>query len=180
MGMLFCQGHISIAVEERIKEEIATNKKLFTLRCLDIYGVFSFFLQLHSLIVKLALNTSAGWPHYSPANMKDPLSVPGVGWLTLGVCVTDSFELKWEIQMFMYMNRFKIHRQFTKLKQKSNTNFPLNFKHVKVIKQPCTQPGSLIRFQTERFLNCLHTAEKDCSSHVASKYIKEMPVNQSD
>lgn len=76
-------------MEEGIEEEIATNTSSLLLQHLDVYGFFSFVRQLHSLIVKLALNTSSLWPQDSPANMKDPWSVPGVARLTLGVCVTE-------------------------------------------------------------------------------------------
>lgn len=98
-----------------MKEGIATNKSSKTLQHVDIYGFFSFLLQLHFLLVKLALNSSTHWPQDSPANIKDLLSVPGVGWLMLCVCEREKVSER-EMQMFMYMNRFRDPQETYKTK----------------------------------------------------------------
>lgn len=100
------------------------------------------FLFIPSLPpVKLALNTSARWPPDSPPNMKGPLSVPGVAWLTL-----------WEAekvrgtQMFIYVTRSACRSP--KRKQKKQPISELQINHGAFSTAITWRSGSLGRKET--------------------------------
>lgn len=65
--------------------------------------------------VKLALNTSARWPQDSSPNMKGPLSVPGVVWLTLWEWCVRGRESERDTDVYI---RDQICVPFTKAKKK--------------------------------------------------------------
>lgn len=84
--------------------------------------------------------------------MKDPLFVPGVDWLMLWECVWEKVsecEREREIQMFMYMNRFEIHKQFTKLKQER-----LEFTHIYCSIRMCLCSPLTIRLCFLHLISC--------------------------
>lgn len=76
--------------------------------------------------VKLALNTSPRWPQGSPPNMKGPLSVPGVAWLTLWESGVWEAEKVRGTQMFIYVTRSADHSPNQKQKKQQIAELQIN------------------------------------------------------
>lgn len=76
--------------------------------------------------------------------------------------------------MFMYMNRFKIHKQFTKLKQQNANTLYIKFLACKGNRiAVCTGSAQTYSGIMYPDIDCvhLHTVETDCSSHCVPHHL---------